>query len=94
MNIKLGQRVKDKISGAEGIVIARTDWLYGCIRLTIQPEGGWKDGKPLESFTVDEPQCEIVSAITGFEREPTSASVSAPAGGRESPVRRRDPERM
>jgi len=34
--IKLGIRVKDSITGYEGVAIARTDWLYGCVRITIQ----------------------------------------------------------
>lgn len=33
----MGKLVRDKISGLEGIVVARTEWLYGCIRLNVQP---------------------------------------------------------
>lgn len=57
--IKLGQKVRDKISGNEGVVVARTEWLHGCVRLTIQPEGT-KDGCPFDAFVVDEPQVEVV----------------------------------
>lgn len=36
MLIELGDRVKEVISGATGIVVARTTWLTGCVRLTIE----------------------------------------------------------
>ena len=34
--IQLGDRVKDKVTGFEGIAVARTEWLYGCIRIEVQ----------------------------------------------------------
>ena len=64
--VELGDRVKDKISGLKGIVMAVSNYLYGCQRIGIQPEES-KDGKPAEWFTVDEPQLEVVMkrAVTG-----------------------------
>lgn len=59
--IKLGQKVRDIISGNEGMVVARTEWLHGCVRITVQPEGS-KDGCPYDHFTVDEPQLTVVNA--------------------------------
>ena len=52
---ELGDRVKDKITGLKGIVIGRYEYLYGCVRMAVQPEEG-KDGKPIDTFVVDEPQ--------------------------------------
>ena len=49
MAIKLGQKVRDTITGNEGTVVARTEWLHGCVRVTVQHEGG-KDGCPFEAF--------------------------------------------
>ena len=66
--IKLGQVVRDKISGNEGTAIARTEWLNGCVRITIQPEGT-KDGCPFDNFTVDEPQIEVVKATAAPKAE-------------------------
>ena len=57
--IKLGDRAKDKMTGFAGIVVAETQWLHGCRRLTIQPEK-LKDGKVVESMTFDEPQLQLV----------------------------------
>lgn len=59
MAIKLGSKVRDKVTGLEGIAIARTEWLNGCFRIVIQPQE-FKDGKPVESYCVDEPQLEVV----------------------------------
>lgn len=36
--MQLGDRVRDSISRLSGVVIGRTEWLYGCVRLTVQPE--------------------------------------------------------
>ena len=57
--VELGDRVKDKITGLKGIVVSVSQFLYGCTRVGIQPEEA-KDGKPAESFYIDEPQCEVI----------------------------------
>ena len=58
--IQLGDKVKDPITGITGIAVARTNWLHGCNRITVQPEGCDKEKKPFESYTTDEPQLIIV----------------------------------
>lgn len=63
MSIALGDKVRDTLSGLEGTVVARTEWLYGCVRITIQPEGN-KDGKAYETYTVDEPQLTVMETTT------------------------------
>ncbi len=64
--IELGDRVKDKISGLKGIVVGISTYLYGCRRVSFQPEEA-KNGKPADWVTVDEPQLDIVKkgAIAG-----------------------------
>ena len=57
--INLGDRVKDIITGFEGIAVARTEWMFGCVRVSVQPEK-LKEGKQPESQVFDEPQLEIV----------------------------------
>lgn len=61
MIIELGSKVKDKVSGFEGITVARTMWLNGCARITVQPPVD-KDGKLPDSICVDEFQLELVQA--------------------------------
>ena len=90
--INLGDRVKDKITGLGGIAIGVTNWLYGCRRFVIQPEEG-KDGKPAETFVVDEPQLDVVKVgaidIGGIQNKETPP----PHGPRNDPVRMNDPAR-
>lgn len=57
--IELGDRVKDIISGATGIVYGITEYLFGCKRIVVTPEAV-KDGKPADTLYLDEPQCMIV----------------------------------
>lgn len=85
MKVKLGQKVRDTISGVEGVAVARTEWLYGCVRVTIQPEGS-KDGKPYDYFNADEPQ--LVAA-----RAPEKANPQKGHGPRPDAQRAASPTR-
>lgn len=49
---KLGDRVRDQITGFTGIVVAETKWLTGCARLSVQPET-LHEGKVREAETFD-----------------------------------------
>jgi hypothetical protein len=44
--IELGQKYQDEITGFEGTATARTDYLYGCVRVCLEGKGG--DGEPQE----------------------------------------------
>ncbi len=57
--VELGQKVKDTLSGVKGTVVGRTEFLFGCVRVMIQPMGE-KDGIPFDAFFVDEPQVEVI----------------------------------
>ena len=59
--INLGDKVKDSLSGTEGIVICRSDWLFGCTRFGVQSQGVNKDGQPHKVEYFDEPQLTVVS---------------------------------
>lgn len=75
MMVQLGDKVKDTISGFSGIVVAKTEWLNGCVRVTIQPLIG-KDGKLPESATFDIEQLVVLKSkassipqkVTGGDR--------------------------
>ncbi len=58
----LGDLLKDRVTGFKGIVIATTEWLNGCVRLTLQPQGLNKDGKVHDTLTLDVEQLELVKA--------------------------------
>lgn len=86
MRIKLGDRVKDKISGFKGIVVCRSEWLNGCVRITIQPEA-CKSGNPLDAQTYDEHQIERL-------QETAIAPARVATGGPSiKPTRNREPRR-
>jgi len=62
-NLNLGDTVRDTISGFSGVVVARTEWFNGCVRITIQPKA-MHDGKPIDSQTLDLEQLELVERAT------------------------------
>lgn len=55
----IGDKVKDKITGFEGIVVVRSQWLNNCNTYGVQPTT-LKDGAPQERQSFDEPQLELV----------------------------------
>lgn len=57
--ITLGDRVKDTITGFEGIVIGISSWLNGCRTIGIKPEK-LHEGKPIESVWFDEPRIKTI----------------------------------
>lgn len=57
--LELGKRAKDKISGFEGIITARVEFLTGCNRYAITPTA-LHDGMPLDSLYFDEGQVEVL----------------------------------
>lgn len=57
--IELGDVARDKITGFEGVVIANTQWIHGCDRLTLKPQK-LKKGIPIPSEGFDRPQLELV----------------------------------
>lgn len=52
--IKLGQRVKDSITGFDGIVVARAEYLNGCVLLQVEPTKLNKDGSAMKAVWFDE----------------------------------------
>lgn len=60
--VNLGDKVKDNVTGYTGIAIARTTWLHGCDRITVQPDSLDKDGKVQDGFTFDEKQLTVLES--------------------------------
>lgn len=58
--VKLGDKVKDKLTGFEGIVMGRTEYLNGCVSIGILPIE-LKDGKPQDWVWIDEQRVDITS---------------------------------
>jgi len=72
--IKLGDVVRDKITGFKGIAIAKCEYLYGCAQFCIKPQKLSKEGSMLEGQYIDIEQLEIIDKEEnkiGFKKEPT-----------------------
>ena len=44
VRIQLGDEVRCRITGFTGIAVARTDWIFGCVRFGVQPQAMKEDG--------------------------------------------------
>lgn len=86
--VQLGAKARDVVTGYTGIVVARTEWLYGCIRYVLQSQD-MKDGKPVDVHVVDEPGVEVLvpSLITGVTPASEAAAADARGGQRKDPPR-------
>lgn len=85
--IQLGDKVKDMVTGISGIAVAKTEWINGCVRYTIEFRGGTKESPEVKRETFDvetlvvSKHGAVTPAIRQRERIPSG-------GGRPDPVRR------
>jgi hypothetical protein len=82
--IQVGDIAKDSITGFQGVVVGRTEWLNGCARIGLQPQSLNKDGKPIEVEWFDETQCTLISSKKHQAKRETG-------GPRPNPPRVKDP---
>ena len=87
VNVQLGDLAKDTVSGFSGVCVARTEWLNGCWRMTLQPKAVDKDGKPCEAQTFDDFQLEVVEP----KKQPVGSKETG--GPRDTPPRAAYPVR-
>ncbi len=59
--MKLGDELKDTVTGFKGVAVSHHRYLNGCERFTLQPRE-LKDGKPVEPHTFDIEQLELYLA--------------------------------
>jgi hypothetical protein len=55
--LKLGSKARDTVSGWEGTLTARYEYMNGCVRYEVSASD--KDGKP-EAFVFDQQQIEMI----------------------------------
>ena len=72
--LELGQKAKDKITGFEGVITGRAQYLYGCDQYCIVPPA--KDGQIKDGQWFDEGRIEI----TGRGILPEEVQVEKPGG--------------
>jgi len=89
---RLGDKLRDRVTGVEGTVISRTQYLNGCVRYGLQPEGAKPDGAALEASWVDEAQAAYVTCtgMTVPELHEAGAVVGRPGGPQPAPMRAPD----
>lgn len=71
--IRLRDVARDQITGFQGVVVSRHEYLNGCVRLGVQSQV-LKDGIPTESQVFDEQQLDLIEAYA----VQTKASVGGP----------------
>ena len=88
--IKLGQEVRDVVTGFKGIATVRADHLFGCVRIGVKPQGFDKDGRIQDHEFFDEASLEVVSeGIIPTLTKPEPAPVKS-TGGPDREGRRRE----
>ena len=60
MEINLGDKVKDKVTGFVGIAVAKTEFLNGCVQYSVAPKVG-KDNKFPEEMGIDEQSLTVIT---------------------------------
>jgi len=74
--IQLGSKVRDTVSGFTGIASGRSEFMYGCARILIEPDKLDKDGKTMEAGWFDEQRVEVIQ-----ELKPKVSKASAATSG-------------
>jgi len=72
---KLGDKVKDSITGFDGVAVGRAEYLYGCVRVLVE-SSELKDGQPIDCW---------------FDEQRLTDKSNAKAGGPQSTPPSRDP---
>lgn len=57
--IELGNQVKDRVTGFEGVVVARSEWLGSEMTIGIQAKQ-MHDGKPVDLVWLSEKRLEVI----------------------------------
>ena len=78
MGVTLGSIVVDSLTGFAGTATARTEFLYGCVRILVEPKE-LKDGKPVEGQWIDEQRLTAVSKAKRGGPGPTPPARPAPS---------------
>lgn len=76
--IRLGSKVKDKVTGIIGIAITESRFLTGCLRYSFQPPMD-KDGKRPQIESADEHHLEVLELPEETGIHPTGSSLDIEA---------------
>jgi len=65
---KLGEKVKDTVTGFKGTITARIEYLNGCIQYCVEPKVG-KEMKMEKHHWIDEGQVELIEVRSARARK-------------------------
>lgn len=75
--VSLGDKVRDEVTGFEGIVLGKSEFLYGCTRVGVQPKLG-SDGKIIEASWFDEPQLKVIKKAVIKKQTKEQSEIGGP----------------
>ena len=74
---KLGEKLKDKVSGISGICVSRTEFLNGCVRYSLQPLGDTKKGTMPSEVWFDQQQLVKIGEGVKMKQKQTGGPTSS-----------------
>jgi hypothetical protein len=77
MKFKMGQTVKDAITGFEGVITGYTAYITGCTQILVQPRVK-ADGSPVDAKWIDEDRLSLTNE-TAIELPRTQNGFDVPA---------------
>jgi len=86
--IKLGSKVRDIYTGLTGIAVGRTEYLYGCSRIIVEPTE-LKDGKVIDAHYFDEQRIEVLEENPAQVSKDSRPSATIPGGPQKDPSGKR-----
>lgn len=86
---QIGDRVKVEVTNLVGILTAKSQHLYGCERVGVQPEGTDKDNKPYDTYWFDITAVKVVKkkVLTGDTDKPLEKKTGGPSLPGQTPTR-------
>lgn len=81
MEIVLGSKVRDTVTGFTGIATSSHKYLNGCVRISVSPPVD-KDGKMQEPQVFDVQQLEVLEGPVAVTHAEAPAAVARPGGDR------------
>jgi len=61
--IKLGDKVKCKITGFTGVAVAKTEFINGCVQYNVAPKWDKKSNPQDQEIGIDEKSLEIIPKV-------------------------------
>lgn len=78
--VKLGEKVKDIVTGISGIAVAKVHYLNGCIQFCVQPRAAM-DALKTDSLYIDEGQLEKIGDGINVPKAKVTKRIKPQYGG-------------